>query len=433
MKENIDESTASLPYVFLILALVAGCMDVLVEESTPLFVDCASTLSIDGHSIPSLLVCDQMPSTGDRVTQSIFDCDGIPQLDDKNGSDAVTRYFNTYYSYERDSWLSDLGILLRNSSICEPCSSALRDECYLKLAYALNDSSLCEKLFWQSDRNTCLAVIKNDASICEKNNDSISWGKSSCYYNFALKRNEDVCGLIEDSYLKDFCFSHLGILRKNTSSCDWVESEDYEKVICYAIASNDPLRCSEALKDLECYTDFAVATKKPEMCLYQPVLEYVNDCYLDVAESLDDITICEKIKEGEFVSKYQVQFMRDDCYNTVAVSLLNPDFCGKITGRYKMDRCYLEIAKQLRNPLICTTDECYFEVAVLSSNVSICVQMQGGFYKYEHKSHIILNKDICYQVITKMLNDSTTCGQLEDEYERKTCYDVYEKPLNISF
>lgn len=107
-------------------------------------------------------------------------------------------------------------------------------------------------------------------------------------------------------------------------------------------------------------------------------------CYLNVAKSKKDSSICEKIPTEDFFSSstdYRVPDMRDDCFSELARGDLL--VCDKINDPTKKDYCYSSVAKTKRDHSACGViqdqkikDECYLFISITKQDPSVCDNIQ---------------------------------------------------------
>lgn len=104
----------------------------------------------------------------------------------------------TYY-YDRDlcyTDFSDAVIASQDSSLCEKAGNRT-SECYEKIAFNTQDSSLCDLTSYPDSCYSIIAQESVDEALCKKIR-NIDW-QSNCYYEVAiLTKNPDLCKLSGD-------------------------------------------------------------------------------------------------------------------------------------------------------------------------------------------------------------------------------------------
>ena len=107
-----------------------------------------------------------------------------------------------------------------------------------------------------------------------------------------------------------------------------------------------------------------------------------DNCLRGIAQSTQDISICEKVQEQNM----------DACYIHLSLSSQNLAVCEKISDRNEMHRCYKQIAKEYKNATICVMIEdltnkyqCFRDLAIETRNASFCDKIQNHTYSYIKK------------------------------------------------
>lgn len=165
-----------------------------------------------------------------------------------------------------------------DSSKCRLITNSLkRDDCYLKIAEATLNISLCEPptLLSVDFRIFCYDFIieKLGSSACD--NLKNQYSKATCITRSGLKSaDESACEKIENSNLRDNCYISLAIKQVSLSLCEKISYTD-SKYICYA-------DIAKAKKDVSICNKIADSLRK-------------NQCIYVVAQSTKDASICNMI------------------------------------------------------------------------------------------------------------------------------------------
>jgi len=88
------------------------------------------------------------------------------------------------------------------------CENAVdKDTCYIYEATVVaKDASICEKIKYAENKNNCLGISTNNASLC------LGEGRDGCIFRIASQINDySLCAEIEDMGLKEECISVGGI------------------------------------------------------------------------------------------------------------------------------------------------------------------------------------------------------------------------------
>jgi len=127
-----------------------------------------------------------------------------------------------------------------------------KDVCYKEIAQKYNDISLCDKIVNLGIKNTCIAVLRQNISICNS---------------------------MEEGPDKNFCYKGVAIAKKDISICDKIDRQ-------------------MGYIESWCYVDVAIAKKDISICDKMEYEDNKNHCYADVAIAKKDISICDKIEYG---------------------------------------------------------------------------------------------------------------------------------------
>ena len=277
-----------------------------------------------------------------------------------------------------------------------------RDACYFFFAYTDNDSLLCNKTIRELTRFSCIALTNNDSSYCEdiKNQTDRDW----CYYAYGFNKNDsNACDSISNTsrtYARKWCYSHLA--NSNPVLCEKMRDRD-AVYICYSnvAENNDDSICSKIIN--ESYRDYCYRVR-------------INRGYSN------DSSICSRIVDQE---------ARAFCYDKIARRTKDPELCEK--ARLVYDQCYKENltwCKHYGN----WPDWCYLDIAIDENEPSLCDKIEGsdnGIYcRAITKADYLLCANIngedleilCYRKVAEIKKDESICEKITDSWERDHCY-----------
>ena len=87
-----------------------------------------------------------------------------------------------------------------------------------------------------------------------------------------------------------------------------------------------------ANKDTDhCLKDLGEKELNPDICLEIGRTGPLGKCLINVAESINDPNLCEKLPDGGYYTK-------EECYYHIAKSMNNPEYCSDIPDGYSQDK-----------------------------------------------------------------------------------------------
>jgi len=218
-----------------------------------------------------------------------------------------------------------------------------------------------------------------------------------------------------------------------------------ERNTCYinlAVSRGDASICNRLGMGVhdQCYKEVAISKEDLLLCGRIEDNDVKDDCYNALAVSGGDSSICGKIQKQE---------KRDDCYNEIALSKEDSSICGKIDTSGKKYDCYNTIALLKENASICDEikisvkrDDCYNEIALSKEDTSICYKIEDNTQRDDCFEYIALSKedssicaeikskskrDDCYNDIALSGKDLSICNKIENEGKRESCYESVEE------
>lgn len=329
-------------------------------------------------------------------------------------------------------------------------------DCVIQIAKAKQNEHICENIpnYYGSEQEICykeVAIAKNDVSLCEQTDGSIS---EECYHEILLHSEypEEVClslnltGFVKcykqidcnKSNNKTLCESVVEDAKNNPELCEY-ESSERNKQDCYgsyAIRSRKFEYCLLSVP-VQCVVDFAVATNNISYCDTLDY-DYLHSCYRTF-----NITIIaeHKIEKGISDIEECKPFMgtdRDVCYQKKARETKNVLFCND-SGVLKTV-CYEEIATFKQDSTLCENaqdrDRCYFVLATDLKNIELCNKINSNEKKdfcyiemathYKNPDFCNLarfdNTYLCYVQLAKATGNKEYCNDVKPESRREHCY-----------
>ncbi|RLI98945.1 MAG: hypothetical protein DRP06_04455 [Candidatus Aenigmatarchaeota archaeon] len=140
--------------------------------------------------------------------------------------------------FQRTICFSNIALKEKNPSICENIKSkTLLESCFLYIPYKyykLYVEENCDDIGHESAKYTCLAVVKNDSSYCEEIT-SEPFEKDLC--DAIMHEDSSYCGT-------DACYSQRAIIENNIDLCNSILSK-MERARCIGTISKDVETCEK--------------------------------------------------------------------------------------------------------------------------------------------------------------------------------------------
>jgi hypothetical protein len=178
-----------------------------------------------------------------------------------------------------------LGIVEADTSFCDKINAVgLKESCKFGAIISKDNVSLCNT-FGEEDRNTCIAIINEDASLCEGMEE---YDRNNCYLPVAhAKKDPSLCNKITYESMKEICLYDTAIMTKNSSLCE--NMDEFLKYPCLAAVKGDISICDNMKnsKDL-CYLGIAEVKKDAYICnkIKSRYLIDRDTCYFSVAQKM---------------------------------------------------------------------------------------------------------------------------------------------------
>jgi hypothetical protein len=237
-------------------------------------------------------------------------------------------------SFQQTSCYIDLAIQEKNPELCAKVKdrgSVALKKCYLGVAKAKNDISICEKLeefsagtmSFNFDKVDCYDIFSKapgaDVNICAKM--SSDEYKEWCYRNFVKNGNisgEYPCESVISIDEKSLCYFSDAILFFDLSMCENVSADKLTKF---------PVMDGPAFPHTRDHLsrDYIFVTAS-----------YRDRCYYEVNRKLVEPDNCSLIKDER---------VRDGCYDIVARLKVNHLICDNIKSSEVKNNCIISIIK----------------------------------------------------------------------------------------
>lgn len=198
-----------------------------------------------------------------------------------------------------------------------------RDYCVYRAALWQHSSAICEKAGKLAD--DCkfdLALESKDISMCTPIPDT-SYQKGDCVA--ILSKNPSGCATFECQYKANFAAG-------NDAYCDTLSNVDDQKAECLfnlALERKDISICGKIERKYALYPEL-----KDRTIFYDASQ---NACYLYMAAKLKDPNKCElvDIKDANGSIRESEVFVKDDCYEEVALELMDSSLCKNLVKDYE--------------------------------------------------------------------------------------------------
>lgn len=268
----------------------------------------------------------------------------------------------------RSSCLKSVAINTSDMNICVNINFfsidevVVRDSCISNFYESLQDESFCSNIFKSSSKQDCLTAVaknKNSIEICQSLSDEDAVDDCLLYLADELG-NFDGCELIIDEFKNSDCLA---------SEVDSLIGMDF----CNTYETNSEKN--------NCIKDLAVEEDNLEFCeLIEGDFDIESECYKEMAELRDDSLLCRKILASNFS-------LIDECNYNVAVSIKETELCENILSPPKYLDCFAEIANELDEVSICNAPRnkvissysnynisnlCIMEFSIKSNSTDFC-------------------------------------------------------------
>lgn len=132
----------------------------------------------------------------------------------------------------------------------------------------------------------------------------------------------------------------------------------------------------------------------------------------------DDITICNQIEDEAMKVE-----CKDEYYSRYAEKNKDPELCQKIISKDKQKWCYIQVAEVMGSLQVCENikerELCYEMVAVATGNISICEMLAA-----KASEELDITPDMCYDMAARERKDPTICEKITDPITKRYCNEV---------
>jgi hypothetical protein len=234
-----------------------------------------------------------------------------------------------------------------------------------------------------SSRLLCLALEKNDYSVCKSD---------ACFFAFAANRsNADACLLINTSADRYACDA---VVKKSPALCKEaslvpVQDSCIEKS-AYLLGDSGACDLATSGSDYRnrCYAHFAVERRNPVICENAEPESGRDTCYRNYSVVLADTSACAYVKET---------LNRQGCYYQAAIRNRMPSLCNPFTGQTLREDCYARAIFIDEGPL-----------------PSDCPKLLSEQW---------IGK--CYYVAAKTGNNRAYCDLITTDYDKRSCLALF--------
>lgn len=182
------------------------------------------------------------------------------------------------------------------------------------------------------------AVEKKSGSVCSSLK---SRERNICYLEVAKATNEmSVCRSVDDASVQVNCYDHT--IRNNPevqtlATCDQLASEPKEML---------------ELKN-RCYTGVAVLKKEFAICEKNIKTEETKTyCYMSVAAVSRSSEECKKFSDL-VLKENDKQRILNECFTAAAYGSSDVELCKKVDGKVSQDRCVYRVALFKKDKALC--------------------------------------------------------------------------------
>jgi hypothetical protein len=379
----------------------------------------------------------------------------------------------------RDLCYSAAANVTHSADTCLKASSnETIERCYLFLAGAWNDSSICDRINYAARKYECIITTGS----CSKISDSAQAEKCGQYQalrKFNVEKCESI-SLASGISAGDSCYWEEATARKDPMLCAKISSQE-ESNLCLAVTQNNLSLCcqSKGICSDYCYRGFAAYNNDSSVC------SYVNDSADKVwclAVTKRDSSICDVYQNIWVVDKdvpWSSELALDEfCKGDGSGNYSNLCYCrtiGKNTPEcysaawWLVNDCYQNIAIFKKDPRICdnlvewarpegnntaaynstNSYNCKSSVVASVSDISICSKPEFSALKESCTHWVALSqnqsalcsslssdksRDNCFAILASKLNDETLCSEIKTGEIKNNCLtDIATRLKNLSY
>ncbi len=191
-----------------------------------------------------------------------------------------------------------------------------------------------------------------------------------------------------------------------------------------------------------CYRDLAFSVNKTYFCnkVFNSS-KITESCIAKLAVEANSKTGCEQIRDAKArgfclnelaINKAELplcaniddDFWKNNCYSQLALLLKKPDACAKVEGSLQTADCYLAVAQNISSGATCAyipddlkKDECYLAVGSANGDKLLCEEIQDLGKKWT-----------CYHRVAKLTGDTSLCNKIPSNLNQN-CFDAVKKGI----
>jgi len=330
---------------------------------------------------------------------------------------------------QNDNCFSSLALEKSNSSYCKSIYAIDKyDACLAN--FANSSLEICKQIATPEIRFTCLTAN----AVREKSEDICNMIDNTDAAAACLKKVLPPCMLISEESARSLC---IALDKQDFSICT-----DNACLQAYAVNQSSELACGAITQQNDKYFCLAQVAKSAAVCLQAPLQpvqdlciersaeafgdvstcglattgsDYRNNCYLYFAVQARDSTICQQ-------PLYETQ--RDSCYKNYSIGTATTDACPKVVESTNRVDCYFKAAKLNRMPSLCnllwTNDfknTCYSGAILFPAEGPVpsdCASVASTDWK-----------DKCYYQSARSAYNGTYCDFMSAGLEKDNCMKLF--------
>ncbi len=330
---------------------------------------------------------------------------------------------NKTSDWERDSCIYDIAEFTKNHAYCNEIGESIRcyrsrcwtikDSCFRTVAKATGNPIICDFIKEVRMKDVCYeerAYERRDSSLCKR---MVNTSRDSCYFNLAASiDNPDLCAFIQNERERSRCYPNIE-MQKALVECKNM-TEGVEKSRCFL----------EVQGTYDSKTTENAPSMAPQVTsnggvenAYEAHQRLLQDYMRAVAEK--NLRGCEEIQAQEHWE--QMYGYGGSCLYELAVSLKNSSICERIAEEERRGACLSFVAREILNESsLCDRIEhpgrnfsCRRHFAGIEGNVSVCEYYANPYQRRE-----------CYFEVVRLAGDMVNCTYLPAGEPRDTCYAV---------
>ncbi len=181
-----------------------------------------------------------------------------------------------------------------------------------------------------------------------------------CNYKFAVEIEGKDEALCKQEKYKVNCYKDIAKIKKSEKVCNrLISNQRFECLSEMALYFNDVSYCDEIP------VGYNIGSLE-----YEYAMNFKGDCYIDYAVKIDDLSYCESVDFGDVIF---------NCYDKFARIKKDSSICENIrtTDTYSKGWCYSNMAQFLDDISLCEKAEktqpfCYYYFATKLKNIELC-------------------------------------------------------------